>query len=571
MRSLAKYDIKNFILTVIISMLFYPVVNLFLAIILKKLIDSGLTKDIDILMSSIIECFIVCILLTLSIYFKLFFKKRFIKNVSWRYRNDFYSSVLDADYTSFKKNSASYINTMTVDMDTVDNKFIDSFFEILTNIGLLIVSIVGMLFIDITLSIVVLIVIAVPFIISIMTGGIIQKRQLEFQENNNIFLQNVKEVVNGFLVIKSFGLQKRESNKFSVANYDRAASGFSLNLFSVFSESLFNFFSFNTFLVAYGLGMYLLITRNLSLGSITAIVQLTNFVVLPINKLGTEVGNFYAGKAVYLTLLDKQSNLKESKKHKNNDKKISKETLIRGVKFDNVSFSYDNHSDEVLRQVNFVLEKNKKYVLVGSSGSGKSTLMKLLMRFYELDKNGQGEILIDDDSLLDIDEKSLYSLLGIVDQDIFIFNGTIRDNITLGEDYMDEELLSVIAASGLSNLIKKVGLDYNIGECGEELSGGQRQRIAIARLLTRKTPIMIFDEATSSLDKKTTFDIEKTILDLKNTTALVSSHKLDMELLRKYDSIIFLKDGVVSEIGGFDSLMSVKGDFYELYSQESEI
>ena len=317
--------------------------------------------------------------------------------------------------------------------------------------------------------------------------------------------------------------------------------------------------------------MYLLITRNLSLGSITAIVQLTNFVVLPINKLGTEVGNFHAGKAVYLTLLDKQSNLKESKKHKNNDKKISKETLIRGVKFDNVSFSYDNHSDEVLRQVNFVLEKNKKYVLVGSSGSGKSTLMKLLMRFYELDKNGQGEILIDDDSLLDIDERSLYSLFGIVDQDIFIFNGTIRDNITLGEDYMDEELLSVIAASGLSNLIKKVGLDYNIGECGEELSGGQRQRIAIARLLIRKTPIMIFDEATSSLDKKTTFDIEKTILDLKNTTALVSSHKLDMELLRKYDSIIFLKDGVVSEIGGFDSLMSVKGDFYELYSQESEI
>lgn len=103
MRSLVKYDIKNFILTVIISMLFYPIVNLFLAIVLKKLIDSGLTKDIDILMSSIIECFIVCILLTLSIYFKLFFKKRFIKNVSWRYRNDFYSSVLDADYTSFKK------------------------------------------------------------------------------------------------------------------------------------------------------------------------------------------------------------------------------------------------------------------------------------------------------------------------------------------------------------------------------------------------------------------------------------------------------------------------------------
>ena len=242
----------------------------------------------------------------------------------------------------------------------------------------------------------------------------------------------------------------------------------------------------------------------------------------------------------------------------------TKEYFNEVITFSNVDFSYPNTEGKIFNHLSLKIQKGEKIAIVGRSGSGKSTLLNLLLRFYEVTS---GHILIDNQDLQDISIESLYNLMTVVQQDVYIFDDTLKANITLNQSFTEYDIKQAVQQSGLESYVleNELGLQVLCGENGSNLSGGQKQRLSIARALIRKTPILLLDEATSSLDNQVTTEIENSILKIQDLTALVVTHKLNELILKKYNRILFMKDGGIVEDGSFDELMDRKGEFYKMF------
>lgn len=233
------------------------------------------------------------------------------------------------------------------------------------------------------------------------------------------------------------------------------------------------------------------------------------------------------------------------------------------IRFENVSFSHENK--KVLDGINLNIEKGKMLALVGPSGGGKTTLCNLIPRFYHVDS---GDIKIDGKSVYDLKVDSLRKNIGIVQQDVFLFTGTIKENILIGKtDATDEEVIEAAKKANIHDLIMQMpdGYDTNVGERGTKLSGGQKQRIAIARIFLKNPPILILDEATSALDNITERLIQEALEDLcKGRTTIVVAHRLST--IQAADEIIVLTDNGIEERGTHQELLDSKGFYYKLHS-----
>lgn len=236
--------------------------------------------------------------------------------------------------------------------------------------------------------------------------------------------------------------------------------------------------------------------------------------------------------------------------------------LEREIRLEGVSFSYD-WQKQVLHSLSARFEAGKAYALVGGSGSGKSTLLNLLMgagAAYE------GKILMDGREVRDLSPESLYGLMSVIQQNVFVFNASVRDNVTMFRSFPQEELEQAMGHAHLTELLQERGENYLCGENGKNLSGGEKQRISIARSLLKRSSVLLADEATAALDAQTAHQVTSDLLDLTGVTRIIVTHGLEESLLRRYDGILVLKDGRIAETGTFDELMEKKGYFYALFT-----
>ena len=296
--------------------------------------------------------------------------------------------------------------------------------------------------------------------------------------------------------------------------------------------------------------------NGITAGTALVFVQLLNFVLAPIQILPV----FYAGTMSSFRLIDKlaqalERNVPDEGEH------IAAQ-LNEGIRIRDLAFAYEENKP-VLNDVDMDLKAGGCYALVGGSGSGKSTILNLLMASS---KDYHGEIFYDGKELKDISPSSLYDLVSIIQQNVFVFNSSIRDNITMFSEFSEEEIDRAARLSGLKKLMDEKGADYLCGENGSGLSGGERQRISIARALLRKTPVLFVDEATASLDAETSFEVLDAILKLDGYTRVIVTHDLDENILRRCTGLFALKNGSVSEQGTFDELMDEKAYFYSLFT-----
>lgn len=235
--------------------------------------------------------------------------------------------------------------------------------------------------------------------------------------------------------------------------------------------------------------------------------------------------------------------------------------LESAIELKDVSFGY-TEENKILKEISLTFEAGKKYAIVGSSGSGKSTLLNLMMGGGS---GYKGSLTIDGKEVSGIDPDSLYDIMSLVGQNVFLFDDTIRNNITMFRDFPEEDVESAVQRSGLSKILVTKGANYSCGENGVGLSGGERQRISIARCLLRKTPVLMLDEATAALDNQTAYDVTDAVLRLEKQTCIVVTHRLEEALLRQYDAIVVMRDGRIAEQGTFEQLMDQTGYFYSLY------
>ena len=309
-------------------------------------------------------------------------------------------------------------------------------------------------------------------------------------------------------------------------------------------------------MVTFGLGAFFAIKGYITAGTVIAFIQLLNYVLGPIGALGP----LLTQRKAALALIGKMSETTAVAEDEN--KTMTLQHFNDKIAFHDVMFGYDSET-KVLQGINLEFEKGKSYVIVGASGSGKSTLVNLMLGQLE---NYEGTITIDGTDIKTLKNETMYDLFSVIQQNVFVFDNTIQNNITMFKPFAPEISNHAIEQSGLMKLIEQKGIDYYCGENGCNLSGGEKQRISIARSLVRKTPILIMDEATSALDPITARQVETAIAECEDLTRIVISHKLEESVLRLYDEIVVLNNGRVVENGAFDELIAQKGYFEKLYS-----
>ena len=304
-------------------------------------------------------------------------------------------------------------------------------------------------------------------------------------------------------------------------------------------------------------GAYLAVTKQgVTPGVVIVFLPLMSFVVDPIGSVPPILANRRAAVALIDKLADAVGkNVRESGEQMD-------PVLRDGITIDHLTYGY-HESAPVLNDVSVRFEAGKSYAIVGTSGSGKSTLVNLLMGSSN---DYQGSIRFDQRELRSIATESLYGLVSVVQQNVFIFDDTIRNNITMFRHFDEKLVQQATEKAGLTPLLAERGEDYICGEGGSGLSGGERQRISIARCLLRQTPVLLIDEATAALDAATAYSVSAAILAIEGLTRIVVTHRLEEPLLRKYDEILVLKNGEICERGSFDALMARREQFYSLFN-----
>ena len=555
MKQLTKYHKKSFYTFMIFNIL-VPLTNIAFAYSIKIIIDSGMSQNREALTQAILIGAIVIFIYASLNFISLRLRNKLVRQIMSRYKNKVFKSILDRDYREFsKEKSGKFISILTENMKKIEQDYLHQYFNISKNISLMIFSLVAMFIGNWFLTLLVIIASIIPMMIS----GFIGQKSASLQNSSMIadqkYLAKVKDILAGFLVIKSFNVKEAIGQDYKNESEKLDEIYFIKGKFDVLSNVISQLSGMIVFLVAFGGGMYLVFGGHTTIGSVTAIVQLVNFVVMPLNEIGMGMSKFREGQATLNSFEVKDVIELQTGK--------TKEYFDDVISFSNVDFSYPNAEEKIFNNLSLQIKKGEKIAIVGMSGSGKSTLLNLLLRFYDVTS---GYISIDNQDLQAISIESLYNLMTVVQQDVYIFDDTLKANITLSQFFTEDDIKKAVQQSGLESYVleNELGLQTLCGENGSNLSGGERQRLSIARALIRKTPILLLDEATSSLDNKVTTEIESSILDIQNLTALVVTHKLNENILKKYDRILFMKDGVIVEDGSFDNLMDRKGGFYKL-------
>lgn len=556
MKQLIKNHQKAFYAFMIFNIL-VPLTNIAFAYSIKGIIDSGMSQNKEALTQAVLVGAIVIFIYAGLNFISLRLKNKLVRQIMSRYKNKVFQSILDRDYRDFsKEKSGKFISVLTENMKKIEQDYLQQYFNISKNISLMIFSLLAMFIGNWYLTLLVIIASIIPMMIS----GFIGQKSAYLQKSamiaNQKYLAKVKDILAGFLVIKSFNVKEAIRQDYRNESEKLDEIYFMKGKFDVLANVISQLSGMIVFLVAFGGGMYLVFNGYTTIGSVTAIVQLVNFVVMPLNEVGMGMSKFREGQATLDAFEVKDVIELQTGK--------TKEYFDDVISFSNIDFSYPNTKEKIFNHLSLKIQKGEKIAIVGMSGSGKSTLLNLLLRFYDVTR---GHISIDNQDIQAISAESLYNLMTIVQQDVYIFDDTLRANITLNQFFTDEEIKQAVQQSGLESYVleNESGLQALCGENGSNLSGGQKQRLSIARALIRKTPILLLDEATSSLDNQVTTEIESSILDIQNLTALVVTHKLNENILKKYDRILFMKDGVIVEDGSFSDLMDRRGEFYKLF------
>ena len=555
MKQLIKNHQKAFYAFMIFNIL-VPLTNIAFAYSIKIIIDSGMSQNREALTQAILIGAIVIFIYASLNFISLRLRNKLVRQIMSRYKNNVFKSILDRDYREFsKEKSGKFISILTENMKKIEQDYLHQYFNISKNISLMLFSLVAMFIGNWFLTLLVIIASIIPMIISGFIGqksASLQKRAIIADQK---YLAKVKDILAGFLVIKSFNVKEAIGQDYKNESEKLDEIYFIKGKFDVLSNVISQLSGMIVFLVAFGGGMYLVFNGHTTIGSVTAIVQLVNFVVMPLNEVGMGMSKFREGQATLNSFEVKDVIELQTGK--------TKEYFDDVISFSNVDFSYPNAEEKIFNHLSLQIKRGEKIAIVGMSGSGKSTLLNLLLRFYDVTS---GYISIDNQDLQAISAESLYNLMTIVQQDVYIFDDTLKANITLSQSFTEDDIKKAVQQSGLESYIleNELGLQTLCGENGSNLSGGERQRLSIARALIRKTPILLLDEATSSLDNKVTTEIENSILEIQDLTVLVVTHKLNKSMLKKYNRILFMKNGVIVEDGSFDNLMDRKGEFYKL-------
>lgn len=538
-----KYLYKDavLIITAVLLTSLEAILSVFIAFLLSGIVNAAVEKNSIALQTYLLVSagYVALILVVGSTANRL--QRKAIKRIMVNIRQDAFEALISTKHkVFFTKPIGEYISLLTNDVDAIESSFLDSIFGITNVVVTFVVAFASLVYIDYKIILFSLIVGAIYLIVTSYFSNRLTQHKDKWFSTLEKYTVRVKELLSGYEVINNFNITEPASQSFRRINQDE---GVHKERFGTKIENL------NTLNLGLGQGLIiaiigicsvLVILDEMMVSELIAVAQLMTSLISPLAGFASYLNDIKSSENIYRRVFGLIENGNAS--HELNG--IDVPTFSEKIELRDVSFSYDGITD-TLDNVNLVFQKNKKYAIVGQSGSGKSTLCRLIMNYY--DQYG-GNIYIDGINYKDVRDDCFSKLFSITQQSIFLFDGTLLENITLFGHYSMEQIVDAINLSGLKGFFDRedISLDTTITENGSQLSGGEKQRIAIARALLSGRKFVIFDEATASLDKATSEDVLSHILQIPDITCVVITHKTDEINCGLFDYVIEVEHGTVT-------------------------
>ena len=553
-----KPEIKTFILTfvfIIFNVVLSVALPLFIGEITKNLKSDQINLEYIIFL--VIVYFILNFLNQIFLYFETMILQKAGQRIIYKLRMEVYEHVLELSSSQLNHMPVGSLVTRVANYTTsVSDLFTSVFVKMITNI-LTIFGVFGvMLYISPLLSAILLLIIVIVFIFSYIFERIIKK--VFKKERNSISRLNtfLSENISGMKIIQAFNKEKDKKAEFDFYNKELKKNRVAVTKVFALYRPLMNFLFYLAIASTFMFGVIL----GLSSSEIVSFYFLLSRFFNPVQELADKLNDLQRS----LTALEKLFVLLDI-----NPEVLDEEDAIEidhfegKIEFRNVYFAYEN-DDYILKDVSFIVNPKESVAFVGATGAGKTTILSLIVRNYEINS---GEILIDDINIKHIKIKSLRKAIGQMLQDVFLFSGTIKENITLNdESFSDEEIKKVADYVNASYFIEKLPKKYEevVIERGENFSSGERQLLSFARTVLAKPQILILDEATANIDTETESIIQESLEKIKSIgTMLIVAHRLST--IQHCDKIFVLQDGKIIESGSHQDLLKNKGYYYKLY------
>lgn len=488
------------------------------------------------------------------------------QKLTYKLRNDLAKKINKLPMRYFdKKPNGEVLSIITNDIDTLSQNLNQSITQIITSICTLIGILIMMFSINIWMTIVTLVLLPLS---GIVVTIIVKKSQRYFKAQQD-FLGHVngqvEEIYGGHLIVKAFNAEKGAEENFKKANDELYTSAWKSQFLSGLMFPIMNFVGNISYVAVAILGGYLAVKGKITVGNIQSFIQYSKQFTHPINQIAQVSGMLQSMIAAAERIFEF---LEEKEEEDTSKTGVTTDNIKGNVIFDHVHFGYDEDRI-IINDFNASVKEGQKIAIVGPTGAGKTTIVKLLMRFYDVNS---GKILVDGVNIKDFDRGELRKVFGMVLQDTWLFNGSVKDNIKYGkEDATDSEVVEAAKAAHVHHYIKTLPNGYNavLNEESSNISAGQKQLLTIARVILTDPKVLILDEATSSIDTRTEQQIQSAMDNLmKGRTSFIIAHRLST--IKNADLILVMDHGDIVEQGTHDDLLAKDGFYAKLYNSQFE-
>jgi ATP-binding cassette subfamily B protein len=516
------------VLTIVVSLEGYITIKM------MTIIDAALAGQIDMLKA---EAFKISIAISMTLIFGIlasYTRGLYLYKSLVNIKMDYVEGLFGKNINEFQaENNAIYLSAITNDMNSIEKNYFEGIYSVGNSFIAFIVAFIVIasvspmaLFLGASISI-------VSGLLAIVVAKPLQRHEKQRSDLFQGYTSYIKEVLSAFQIVKANNLDDKVREDFSNKSKDIQEKRFIIDRIHTYILSLQSFLMNGSFIVIMIITCLMALRGTITAGAVILIINNMSRVIYPLRELGEWFPKIFSVKGIFEKMdasLQNQENYLET---------IGMDAFNECIEFKDVSFAYGDKV--VLSNINLSLKRSEKYLIIGPSGGGKSTLLKLLRKYFNPTK---GQILIDGKNLKDIKKRDYFNILANIEQEVFLFEDSLRNNICLYKEYGEDEIELAIERAGLSQFVKSLpeGLDTMIYDNGKNISGGERSRVAIARGLLAKSDIIFLDEAFASLDAQVAREIEETLLELEDITIVNVSHVLFEETKDRYDKVLVVKD-----------------------------
>lgn len=538
MRKYIKKNVKPLFLWLLFEINFAALMVIW-SLIISRAMEAGMNGELHKLGSVLVSGIVFFLAMILSFYFQNLFSAKFVSRCTYDLKEDVFRSIVEADvntHTDF--NCAKYISIFNNDIAIIAKDYFLGVPAIIAQLILAVVATVTLFFYNPVLAVFEIVLSVITSVVPILVNKNGGKLQKKYTDALGFYNTRIKDYISAGAVLKSYHVEDKIREEHGKANLQvrdaymevekKRGSVYAIITATRYMESAL-FLVFGSYLIAIG---------SLEVAVMLGAMQIVGYIANPVKQSVNLYTNYKRTKLLMDTIQSFLANIQENAKEKEAIKELFP------ISIDSLKFSYGENV--ILNNLSARFDKGKKYAICGESGCGKSTLIKVIMQQLT---DYKGTVWIGKQDSRDVDKESFVNHFALIQQEVIMFEDSLRNNITMYGEFSEAEILEAVKAAGLQKFVDGLpdGLDSRIGENGANCSGGERQRITIARALLRKTPVLIMDEATSSLDAETSKQIEGLVLGNPSLTVIAITHKLDRESAKKYDKVYRLAEGVLKE------------------------